>query len=143
MEQLSFDKAFVMNGLEGRKMIDFVTTRERERWRCMYVYIYNVLIHGRINRVSERVFSTDANVVCTLNLYRCVDGSPFGNLGWDTMGIHISNQIGHLSHLRQHGMDRCGGPLQTVFTVLYFTSQHDHFNKQIHISSWNGVISVI
>ena len=41
MEQLSFDKAFVMNGLEGRKMIDFVTTRERERerWRCMYVYI--------------------------------------------------------------------------------------------------------
>ena len=53
MEQLSFDKAFVMNGLEGRKMIDFVT-RERDGDVCMY--IYNILIHGRINRVSERFF---------------------------------------------------------------------------------------
>ena len=45
MEQLSFDKAFVMNGLEGRKMIDFVTTREREMemYVCIYIiYLYMV-----------------------------------------------------------------------------------------------------
>ena len=45
MEQLSFDKAFVMNGLEGRKMIDFVTTREREREMEMYVCIYIIYLY--------------------------------------------------------------------------------------------------
>ena len=43
MEQFSFDKAFVMNRLEGRKMIDFVTTRERDGDVCIYLYILYIV----------------------------------------------------------------------------------------------------